>query len=1301
MSFAVKDRIRETTTTSSTGAVTLSGAVTGFRSFADIGNGNTTYYCIAGQGTSEWEVGIGTYTASGTTLARTTVLSNSAGTTSPINFSSGTKDVFCTFPSSASSTTLDVIATLRSATIATYPSSIVYIEGYSSVSGGGGGFFNYVSTDTTSTDNGGTIIVDASSRRWYRQVGEPYVDVRWFGYVADNSTNNATAINNAIATLITTGGTVYFPKGTGVSTSTITVNYPTGIFSLTFVGEGADNTTIAFNGCAGFVINAQDAGNSVHFRDMTVTTNAAGTYAGITVNNSVQLGVYAQSDFTRVNLRGNSNSLTNYWQAAFNILGMSNINFDECTIYGNAAGTGGVGIGVAGVAAGTNKYGVVYNISKCSLMNLGIGINYGTYVQGVTVTQTNIVNGTTGINLSSGSVGAAELTVSGCNFNTTANQIFLNASIATLLITNNSFYVATSTNGVYIVGGSGVSITNNNFIPNGAATSTTGVNVAGTAQGVITSNTFGNSGGTITTAINLSGTTTGFVVADNAYTSVTTKVSTPGSNAIREPSGTSSQLLANDGNGGLSNVTIGTNLTYSAGTLSATGGSGSPAGSTTQVQYNNSGAFAGSANLIFDGSSLAVSTGASIPTWGTGWKAVLVNNGNIASAGIGDLRLMSNMTYNGTNFIYTASGAASAYSQVTGAHYWTTVTAGTAGGTVTAYNTMVLDANGSLAVNYPNQTLGFSDTGILASFTSSVSGSYNQIITQNKSATAGASSAIVVANDSTTSTTFFGEFGINSSAFSATTPSNYFGINNAAYASSTSGDLVLGSTNGFKTYLTWGTAGQSAHVINASGAIGLNTALGTTPALSGLTNFGSAGQVLTSQGSAATPTWTNAGSGTVTGVTGTAPVVSSGGTAPAISMAAATTSVNGYLTSTDWNTFNGKQASLVSGTNIKTVGGASLVGAGDVGVIGGTYGGTGVNNGASTITVAGNLSHAGAFTQTFTATANTSVTLPTSGTLIASVTAPTANPVTGTPSSTTYLRGDGTWSTVTATATPAGSTTQIQYNNAGALGASSNMTFDGTGISSGYYTTTSSTAPVNGVYLPATNSVGISTNSTKRVTIDASGNVGIGVTPSAWTTGSQVQALQLGTNGVASVFGFTDQMCSMNYNSYYNGTNYIYISGASNYATQYAQLSGLHLWYNAPVGAAGATATMTERMRMDTSGNLYINSANLWQYSPAPTSISAITTLSAAQLQTSIINTTGTSYTVTLPTASAIDTAFSGAVGTNIAFQFTIINTATGTITVAVNTGITALGGLTVATATSATFRLRRTAAATYILYRV
>lgn len=101
MALVLADRVKETTTTTGTGTVTLAGASTGFQSFAVVGNGNTTYYCIAGQGTNEWEVGIGTYTSAGTTLSRTTVLASSnAG--SLVTFSAGTKDVFVTYPAGRS-----------------------------------------------------------------------------------------------------------------------------------------------------------------------------------------------------------------------------------------------------------------------------------------------------------------------------------------------------------------------------------------------------------------------------------------------------------------------------------------------------------------------------------------------------------------------------------------------------------------------------------------------------------------------------------------------------------------------------------------------------------------------------------------------------------------------------------------------------------------------------------------------------------------------------------------------------------------------------------------------------------------------------------------------------------------------------------------------------------------------------------------------------------------------------------------------------------------------------------------------
>jgi hypothetical protein len=100
MALVIANRVKETTTTAGTGTITLAGAATGFQSFAVIGNGNTTYYSIVAQTGTEWEVGVGTYTSSGTLLARTTVLSNSAGTQpTALTFSAGTKDVFVTYPS--------------------------------------------------------------------------------------------------------------------------------------------------------------------------------------------------------------------------------------------------------------------------------------------------------------------------------------------------------------------------------------------------------------------------------------------------------------------------------------------------------------------------------------------------------------------------------------------------------------------------------------------------------------------------------------------------------------------------------------------------------------------------------------------------------------------------------------------------------------------------------------------------------------------------------------------------------------------------------------------------------------------------------------------------------------------------------------------------------------------------------------------------------------------------------------------------------------------------------------------------
>jgi hypothetical protein len=98
MALVVKDRVQETSSTTGTGTITLAGAVSGFQSFSAIGNANTTYYTIVGG--TQWEVGLGTYTSSGTTLSRDTVLASSTG--SKLDLAAGTKNVFVTYPADKS-----------------------------------------------------------------------------------------------------------------------------------------------------------------------------------------------------------------------------------------------------------------------------------------------------------------------------------------------------------------------------------------------------------------------------------------------------------------------------------------------------------------------------------------------------------------------------------------------------------------------------------------------------------------------------------------------------------------------------------------------------------------------------------------------------------------------------------------------------------------------------------------------------------------------------------------------------------------------------------------------------------------------------------------------------------------------------------------------------------------------------------------------------------------------------------------------------------------------------------------------
>jgi len=359
----------------------------------------------------------------------------------------------------------------------------------------------------------------------------PYVDVRNFGYVADGSTNNYTAVVNAIASLPTTGGAIYFPPGIGIINSVLTINYPSsGNYALSFIGAGSEVSILQFNGCNGFNVTVNGSKQYIHFSGLTLSTNnSAGTYTGITLTNTVELDFAGQNNLNDITLRG-SVIFTNYWGTGISVAGLSNINFDGVDVYGTTAGTVGTGISLYGYPSGALKFGVIYNITKCNLQNIGVGLYYGTDVQGVTVTQTNIVNGGTGIKVGTDATGETQLLVSGCNFNTQYNQIEIDHQVATTQIIGNSFYIASGYYGVLFNTTSSSSY--GNIVADNSFYALTAF--AGTGVSIKASNwvgVYGNYFGFLATGVDLVGTSTANVQS-NQYNGNTVTVANIGSNSV-------------------------------------------------------------------------------------------------------------------------------------------------------------------------------------------------------------------------------------------------------------------------------------------------------------------------------------------------------------------------------------------------------------------------------------------------------------------------------------------------------------------------------------------------------------------------------------------------------------------------------------------------------------------------------------------------------------------------------------------------------------------------------------------------
>jgi len=217
---------------------------------------------------------------------------------------------------------------------------------------------------------------------------------------------------------------------------------------------------------------------------------------------------------------------------------------------------------------------------------------------------------------------------------------------------------------------------------------------------------------------------------------------------------------------------------------------------------------------------------------------------------------------------------------------------------------------------------------------------------------------------------------------------------------------------------------------------------------------------------------------------------------------------------------------------------------------------------------------------------------------------------------------------------------------------------------------------------------------TQAMTLDASGRLGIGVTSPTRTldiaaaTGTAIAFLSstTGTNAVYYAAGNTGGNFHIGRENS-AGTTF----GSSAYASV--------LWSEGAYPLVFATNN-NERARIDAAGNLQMSDGAVMKYAPAPASLNAAATLTNANIQTQIISTTGTTFTLTMPLGTTLETLATWG-NTDISYDFYVVNTASGTVTMAVNTGVTSLGTLTIATGVSAQFRIRRTAANTFVLYRL
>jgi len=373
---------------------------------------------------------------------------------------------------------------------------------YTSLGDGGSGFYFLNAGDTTSADNGGSIIVASDGGRWYLY-SPTTINVKQWGARGDGSTNDYTAFQNAINYAQSQiNAEIVIPRGVFIIGQKLQYTAQSTRSSIHFRGAGADITEVRFTSLdGGFRLSLTSPGHTFHFKDMSITTaQGAGSGYGIYAVQTMSLNQFLQNDISHVTFRGADNAGSGgsfYWDNAYFMDGVCGTNVYGVTVYGSgASGTGGYYRGnPAAIANPGNGYSIYHNINSCTFNNLGISLVYGSYCQGMTVSQINSQNTGIGVYCPPGSTGLlAQLQVSSSQFANTQNCIALQSAILNTMIYGNNIISINGNSGLYCPITDGISVSANQFI-SGDANSNFGVTLGppggtGHHSAVVTGNSF-------------------------------------------------------------------------------------------------------------------------------------------------------------------------------------------------------------------------------------------------------------------------------------------------------------------------------------------------------------------------------------------------------------------------------------------------------------------------------------------------------------------------------------------------------------------------------------------------------------------------------------------------------------------------------------------------------------------------------------------------------------------------------------------------------------------------------------------